>query len=90
VQLHQLLHQGQPDACAPNRPAPSALRGGIVQKSEELITRDARSSVSHVQDHAVSGMHLFVNSDCDAALERELKGIAQQIEDNLFHMSRST
>ena len=85
VQLHQLLHQGQPDPCALNRPAPSALHAVESFKNpRELITRDARSSVSHVQDHAVSGMHLFVNPDRDAALERKLKGIAQQIEDNLF------
>src|SRR6476659_1149061 len=84
VQLDQLLHEGQPDARALNRPAAGALDAMESFKNpRELITRNARSGVPHAQDHAVSGMHLFVHADRDTALEGKFKRVAQQIEHNL-------
>src|SRR5262245_40229123 len=82
MQLHKLLDQSQADPRAFMSPP---LRAGHAMEALEqlgqLVGRDAGASVADDELERSAGV---AQPDFDLALERELEGIGNEIEDNLF------
>jgi hypothetical protein len=82
MQLDELVHQGQPDARALLRPTPRALDPvESLEQPGQLVPWDPRARVRDAQLHCVPAA---VQPDLDPALEGELEGIGEQVEDDLL------
>ncbi len=84
MQPHQPLHQGQADPRALERPAGLALDAvEALEQARQFVGGNADPGILHAQLDGAAvrpGLHL----DLDLAVERELEGIGQEIEDDLF------
>ena len=82
VQLDQLLHQRQPDAAALVGAAPCVLDPvEPLEQPGHLLGGDARAGVPHPQ---LGGRPGLPQRDGDLALEGELEGVGQEVEDDLL------
>jgi hypothetical protein len=82
VHLDDLVHEHEPDAGALVR-APLRARHAVepLEHPRQLIGRDARAGVAHLDDRAVA---VAPHDDADRALERELERVRDQVQHDLF------
>ena len=83
VQPHQLLHQRQPDARCPRASGPAALDAvEALEQARQLALGDAAAGVAHRQLGRPAAV--AAQRDRDPALERELEGVGEEVEDDLL------
>ena len=84
MQLDQFLHQREADAAAlEGAPAGAFDAAEALEQMRQLFGRDARAGVMHA-DLSVAAVGRGLNSDADLALEGELEGVGEQVENDLF------
>ncbi len=82
VQAHQLAHHRQPDSAALTRSRPRPLHAvEPLEQARQLVGRDAGAGVG---DRQLRRAPVGAQPDPDAALEGELHGVGQQVEDDLL------
>ncbi len=82
VQPRQLLHEREADAAALEGPGAGVLDAvEPLEEVRQLLGGDARPGVAHGQPDAAA---LAPQPDLDFALEGELEGVREQVEDDLL------
>ena len=86
VQPGELLHQREPDAAALHRARRRARHAvEALEEAGQLVRGDARAGVLHLQRHPLP---VLAQAQRDAALERELERVGDQVEDDLLPQVR--